>query len=244
MIPTGTMTQPDKRTESPHTPLALAGVAFVLSLILRQMPVLAWIIYPFQLFVTLVHELSHGLMALLTGGRFLQFTIDPNISGLATTSGGWRWLIIPAGYLGAALFGGLLLVLTHRSPGSRERRWLAMGLGLFFALMTLLFARNLTAIIVGAASAAALLGLGRYGPRLWLSFGLNLLAIQCALNALDSLMDLFRLNAGPFQLSNDAQAMADLTHVPAPIWAILWSLAALAALIGSTHLSLKKRKHP
>jgi len=136
----------------------------------------------------------------------------------------------------------LLLVLTNRSPSARERRWLATGLGLFFALMTLLFARNFTAVTVGGLAALALLALGRYGPRLWLTFGLNLLAIQCILNALDSLMGLMRLNAGPFQVPNDAQTMADLTHVPALVWAILWSLAALALLVGSVYMALRWRK--
>lgn len=228
------------RNGSPHTPLVLAGVAFALSLILRQIPVLGWLVYPFQLFVTLIHELSHGLAALLTGGRFLEFTITFNASGLATTAGGWRWLIIPAGYLGAALFGGFLLVLVHRSPGNRERRWLAIGLGVFFALMTVLFARNLTAMAVGGLAALALLLLGWYGPPLLLLFGLYLLAVQAALNAVDSLLGLMQLNSGPFQLPNDAQTMADLTHIPAVVWAILWSLTALVVLIGSIYLSLRR----
>lgn len=232
------MTYSDER-ESPRMPLALAGVAFVLSLVLRQIPVLAWLVYPFQLIVTLIHELSHGLTALLTGGRFVRFTIAPDTSGLSTTMGGWHWLIVPAGYLGAALFGGLLLVLTNRSPGSRERRWLAMAFGLFFALTTLLFARNLVAIVVGSVAAMGLLALGRYGTRLWLTFGLNLLAIQCILNALDSLMGLMRFSAGPFRLPNDAQAMAELTRTPALAWAVLWSLTAVAILIASAYLSLK-----
>lgn len=231
-----------EKQESPRTPLALAGTAFVLSLILERLPVLGWLVYPFQLFVTLVHELSHGVAALLTGGRFVRFVIAPDTSGLATTAGGWRWFVVSAGYLGAALFGGLLLALTNRSPGSRERRWLAVGLGLFFALITLLFARNLTAIAVGGLAAATLLALGWYGSRLWLTFGLNLLAIQCSLNALDSLWGLVRLNAGPFNLPNDAQTMADLTHLPAVFWAVLWSLTALTILGGSIYLSLRGKK--
>ena len=141
--------------ESPHTPLALAGGAFALALFMGQLPILRWLVYPFQLFATLIHELSHGLAALATGGHFVAFTISADTSGLATTAGGWRWLVISAGYLGAALFGALLLVSTNRSPGPRARRWLAAGLGLFFALMTLLFARNLTAIAVGGLAALA-----------------------------------------------------------------------------------------
>jgi hypothetical protein len=227
------------RTASRHTALILAGLAFALSLMLRQIPVLGWLVYPFQLFATLVHELSHGLAALVTGGRFLKFTIAPNTSGLATTAGGWRWFILSAGYLGAALFGGFMLVLIHRSSRNRERRWFAIGLGLFFALITVLFARNLTAIAIGGLAALALLLLGLYGSPLMLLFGLNLLAIQTILNAVDSALGLMRLNAGPFQPPNDAQTMGDLTNTPAAVWAILWCLFAVAILIGSIYLSLR-----
>jgi len=236
------MLQSNER-QSPRTSMALAGAAFVLSLIVAQMPVLRWLVYPFHLFVTLVHELSHGLAALLTGGRFLRFTIAYDSSGLATTAGGWRWLVIPAGYLGAALFGGVLLALTNRGS-ARARRWVAMGLGLFFAVALLLFARNVPAIIISGLAAAALLALGMYGSQLWLTFGLNLLAIQCSLNALDSVIGLTRLSAGPFVGPNDAQSMANLTHIPAVVWAVLWSAAALAVLIGSVYLSLRVETRP
>jgi hypothetical protein len=233
------MFKPDKTIASRHAPLILGGLAFAFSLVLRHIPVLGWAVYPFQLLVTMVHELSHGLAALLTGGRFIEFTISPNAAGLATTAGGWRWFIIPAGYLGAAIFGGVLLVLIYRSPGTRARRLLAITLGLFFALMTLLFARNLTAIAVGGLAALVLMVLGWYGPPLVLLFTLNLVAIQASLNALDSLLGLMRLNASPFQQANDAQAMADVTHAPALAWAISWSLVALALLVGSVYLSLR-----
>lgn len=232
------MTQFEEQ-ESPHTPLVLAGAAFVLSLIMGQIPLVAWLVYPFRLFTTMVHELSHGLAALLTGGRFVEFVVALDSSGLARTAGGWRWVIIPAGYLGAAVFGGLLLVATNRSP-PRQRRWLAIGLGTFFALLTFLFARNLTAIGVGVLASVALLALGQYGPRLWLTWGLNLLAVQCSLNALDSLLGLVRLNAGPFRLPSDARAMAELTHIPALLWAVLWSLIAVAILAYSLYLSLRR----
>jgi hypothetical protein len=231
------MIRPQKPTESPYTSLVLAGIAFVLSLILRQIPVLGWLVYPFQLIVTLVHELSHGLAALATGGRFIEFTMSPDASGLATTAGGWRWFIIPAGYLGAALFGGLMLILINRSTGTHARRWLAIGLGVLFALMTVLFARNATAIGVGAIASLALFLLGVYGTPLLVLFGLNFLAIQAVLNSVDSLLGLMRLNSGPFKLPNDAQSMSELTHVPAVAWAILWSLAALVILIGSVYVA-------
>jgi len=119
-----------------------------------------------------------------------------------------------------------------------------MGLGLFFAVTLLLFARNVPAIVISGLAAAALLALGTYGSQLCLTFGLNLLAIQCSLNALDSVIGLTRLSAGPFVGPNDAQSMADLTYIPAVVWSVLWSTTALAVLIGSVYLSLRVETRP
>lgn len=221
-----------------HKPLAMASVAFVASLVAWQLPGLHWLVYPFRLFVTFVHELSHGLAALLTGGQFIQFTVSTDTSGLAYSSGGWRWLIIPAGYLGSALFGGALLILTNRNSG-RGRRALAIGLGVSLVLVTLLFARNWTAFVFGGLAGAALLLLGWRGPDLGVALGLNFLAIQCSLNALDSLIGLVRVSSRGGRVLSDAQSMADLTHLPALVWAVLWSGIALAILLGSLYLLLR-----
>jgi hypothetical protein len=86
------------------------------------------------------------------------------------------------------------------------------------------------------------MGLGYYGSQLWLTFGLDLLAIQCILNAFDSLLGLIRVNFGPFRTPNDAQAMAQLTHVPAFFWALLWTFFSLAILIGGVYLSFRREK--
>jgi hypothetical protein len=115
-----------------------------------------------------------------------------------------------------------------------------LGLGLFFILVTIFFARNLTAIAVGLLWALVLLALSQSSSTLLQAFGLNLLAIQCSLNALDSLGGLVLLNTGPLRRPNDAQSMADLTHLPAALWAIVWSLIALAIFIQCVYLSLRR----
>ncbi len=228
-----------ERQKAPSKPLAMASVAVVASLVAWQLPGLHWLIYPFRLFVTFVHELSHGLAALLTGGQFIQFTVSTDTSGLAYSSGGWRWLIIPAGYLGAALFGGVLLYLTNHISSS-GRRALAIGLGLALLAVTLLFARNWTAFIFGALAGLALLALGWRGPELGIGLGLNFLAIQCSLNGLDSLVGLVKVSSGEGKVLSDAQSMADLTHIPAVFWALLWSGLALAILGVSVYLTLRQ----
>jgi hypothetical protein len=141
--------------------VTLAAIAFIIALVLWQVQGLFFITYPLRLFVTMIHELAHGLAAAVTGGSFLHFEVTKRGAGLAYTSGGWRFLIIQAGYLGTALFGAALLFVTHRvqHPGR-----VAVGLGLMVGILTLAYTglsfRNLNLIELGVTAAA--LGGGLY----------------------------------------------------------------------------------
>src|SRR5579859_70249 len=104
---------PDRVTAARRR-LLLAVAGFVVFLIVWQSGALVNLLYPLRLFVSLVHELGHGLTAILTGGKFLNFQVFPDGSGLAYTAGGSGFLVPQMGYLGAALFGALLLALTNR----------------------------------------------------------------------------------------------------------------------------------
>lgn len=116
--------------------LALAGVAFMIALVLWQVQGLFFITYPLRLFVTMIHELGHGLAAILTGGEFIEFKVLSRGAGLAYTRGGSRPLVISAGYVGTALFGAVLLILTHRTFYQRR---VAIGVGILIGVLSLLY---------------------------------------------------------------------------------------------------------
>ncbi len=148
----------DKLTRAGQRDVWLAVVAFCIAFVLWQMQGLFFLTYPLRLFVTMIHELGHGLAAVLTGGSFLRFEVTRRGAGLAYTSGGSRFVVIQAGYLGTALFGAALLFLTHRT--SRPQR-VAVGVGLFVGILTLLYSGislanlNLLELIIGVAVVAA-----------------------------------------------------------------------------------------
>ncbi len=54
------------------------------------------------------HEFGHAIMAVLTGGRVVSITLDPNEGGVTQMKGGRAALTLPAGYLGSSLIGALL----------------------------------------------------------------------------------------------------------------------------------------
>lgn len=216
------------------SPAALALPAALVAIVAGWLGPLG---YPLRLLTTLVHELSHGLAALLTGGAFARFVVFPDGSGLAYTAGGLRLLIVPAGYVGVAVAAAGLIMLGRGRRGSRA----ALGvLGAALALLTLRYALPtlLTAQAIGGLlTLVAGVGLGgllllaalRLGEA-WSIFLLNLIAAHLALSALGDLWGLLGITtAAGAQTASDAATMAGLTLVPAPVWAVLW--AALAALI-------------
>ncbi len=172
-------------TTSRGRALLIAGGAFVLVFILWQWTSQSPILYPLRLFVTFVHEAGHGLAAILTGGRFERFQVFSNGAGLALTGGGSRFLILQMGYLGAALFGAILLYATNRA---KDVRWVALAVGLFFATCAFLFTgKGQSAFLLGLVGGAGLWWLSNKFPSARLFFrALAGLAILVALFLISS----------------------------------------------------------
>lgn len=223
--------------------LVIALVAFLVVLVLWNVPQLDFILYPVRLFVTFVHESGHGLAAILTGGHFENFRVDPNTAGVALTSGGWRWLVLPAGYLGSALFGALLFYITNTVPYPRT---ISLVLAILVAAITLLFTDLLsTAWLVGLGGALVLLALWRYADR---SVNLLVLDVLAMLTGLNVVLDLVALithsDAAMGVLLNDAAAFSrDVAPVlPATVWAVLWTVIAVVMLGAAVYFSHVRRR--
>lgn len=232
-----TASRPSPDSARPRWRRWLGLTAMALLLIgLWQVPWLGWIVYPFRVFGTFVHELSHGLAAIATGGDFVRFSVSPDLSGLAHSAGGWRTVVASAGYVGSAVFGGVLLVLHARLLGSRS---LLLGLGLAFGLLCLLFVRNLFGIVAGLAITAALVVAAIRLTVAVRDLLVDVLALQLVLDGYDSLFTVFAL-AGDARVRSDAHTMADLTWLPATWWAVIWMLVSTAILFGALRLAVRR----
>ncbi|MDX2139916.1 MAG: M50 family metallopeptidase [Chloroflexota bacterium] len=221
-------------TESPNFrrgAFIAALVSFAVAFALWNIPQLGFLMYPFRLFVTFVHESGHGLAAILTGGRLEGFLVNADGSGLARTVGGSLAVILPAGYIGAACFGAGLFYLTNTVQHTRV---IAVVLGVLLLIVTLLYTGIFSlAGVVGIIGGLLLIALGWRGPR-WLNLlVLNVLAL---LTALHSILDLIFLinntSASAMGVRNDAAAFsAAITPlVPPVLWAVLWAAIALVVV--------------
>ena len=205
------------------------------------------LLWPVRLFVTFIHEAGHSVAALITGGQVKEFTVSPNGSGLAVTAGGDPALILPAGYLGAALFGSALFFLTCRFP--KWTRGLSVFLGLSIIVLTLLYAGqdafgNLTANVIGIGFGVALVALGWLAPRIVNVFILNTLALLTGLNAVMDVSYLVRHgDAGIGEIMNDAAAFASAYTplLPASVIAFIWSAVAVFMLGAAVYFGLLKQ---
>lgn len=218
--------------------LVATAVSIALWLIAKYFfPSLGLVVYPLQLFATFIHEGSHVLATVLTGNSVQSLTVSPDGSGVVwSQTSGWfsQLLISSAGYLGTTAFGVALLAWMRYGFSSRKALFFASG---FIGLMTVVFGLlmpifnvfslnvSLLSIVFtvfsGAVLSGGLFALARYGSLKWVNFGLAFLAVQCLLNAVFSLVDLFFITAST-DMHSDAVNMANATGVPGIFWVFLW----------------------
>ena len=202
---------------------AAVGVSLVVSLT----PWAQFLLYPFKLFTTWVHECGHALMTVLVGGRVTSIAIEPDTSGLTQSlvpvGRVARGLVASSGYLGAAVVGCLLMAAT------RVEKWahaILLSLGACMLLTLVFWIRNLFGFAVVLAWGIALVTLARHGIANALRFLLSLLAIQVALDSVYDIRVLFLIDRG----QSDAATMARLFLLPSWVWATAWMLISVAML--------------
>lgn len=100
------------------------------------------IMYPFRLLTTFLHEMSHAIACWITCGSVNAIRVYDNEGGVTSYVGGCRVLIIPAGYVGAAIWGS---VFVSASGGQKSATGAACTL-VGILLISLCFAPNRTMV--------------------------------------------------------------------------------------------------
>lgn len=190
-------------------------------------------IYPLKIFVVLLHEVSHAVALIASGGVVHHIALDPREGGLTVGAGGSRFLTLSAGYLGSLGFGALLV------KGAQWKRirpgTLLSVVGGAVLVLTILYIRNVFGLVFGLAFGSALLFAGRRLPPAWsrrLTMALGLTSVLYAI--LDIKSDVLDRP----HLPSDAHMLAELTGVPTVVWGVLWITIALvvtALLIRSAY---------
>lgn len=237
---------PDRRGE-----LRALALALIASLILWQVPYGAFVLYPFKVLATWMHEISHGLVMLAAGVGFDRMDVYQDGSGLAFADGNsgaiGKALIAAAGYMGTPLW-GVAMLWTGQDPRG-ARRALAV-IGALMAVTVLLFlANSFGQVAIGLTAAVtlavALLVRGRAAVVLC-----NLIAAQAIVGAVVDIRVLYRpvLVVNGKVHGSDAHQMAEATFGTSDKWAIwcwatVWLVWSLALLFGALVLAQRRARN-
>jgi hypothetical protein len=203
------------------------GRRLLVPLGLSVLALLFWdtfVVYPFRVFVVFLHEISHGIAAVLTGGSIVSIGLTFDEGGVCLTRGGSRFLVLNAGYLGSLLFGALFLVLGERR---RRARAVVAAIGAFTLVVTLLYVRSLFGFVYGLLAALVLLAVA---SKLQPVVSEMLLAAIGAMSCLYAVWDVASDVLLRSVAESDASALARLTGVPAVLWGVLWMAVSLVVL--------------
>ncbi|MFN2411887.1 MAG: M50 family metallopeptidase [Pyrinomonadaceae bacterium] len=217
----------------------LLVLATAVTVLLWFLPFAEYLVYPIRLFVTFVHESSHALMSVLTGGSVQSLTIAPDGSGQVYSYNDYLsgLLVASAGYLGTTAFGVLMLFLIRRAFSPNK---ILIALSIFVMAVTGIFTvvspifnflslqTNVSSIaftaVAGLLLAAGLFALGRFLNLKYANFAVAFLAVQCLLNAIFDLKNLFFINAPIIgsDIRTDAANIANATGIPGIFWVVIW----------------------
>jgi len=216
--------------------LAFLVVAALVIGLVGSLPFGSYVLYPFSLFVTLVHESWHALAALASGGTVRSLEISSNLFGVTRIGGGWQLLIAPAGYLGSTVVGVVLLVTRMHTA-----RWVIAALASFpLAVLLLFHPATLFTTIWVVLFAVTLVGAAWRLPARAVGFLQIFLGAACSLNAFRDLMTLFFISTSRSGIHTDAAAMSDVIPLPATVWAVIWTLLSLMMLVGALTVVIRR----
>lgn len=180
--------------------------------------------------VTIAHEASHGVVALISGRRLSGIRLHSDTSGVTVSRGTPRGpgmiFTCLAGYLGPALIGLAAAATVHAGYISA----LLYGMLVLLALMLIQIRNWFGLWSVFTTGAIIFFVTWLAPPAVHTAFG-TLIAWFLLLAAPRAVFDLVRARRGGRERDSDADQLARLTHLPAFVWLGVFSLLTVAALI-------------
>jgi Peptidase M50B-like len=208
-------------------------IACVILILLMNISTGRYLLYPFKIFSTWIHEMCHGVAAILMGGRIAKLTILKDGGGYANTAvSGANWrrgFVSSAGYPGTAITGCLLLLYRRTTLGPTIGM---IGLGLCLLLSVALYVRDAFGIWMLSAEGVFLLLSAWLLPAVWLDNLFNFLSVTISLNAVLTIKDIFAIvqyAEDGEEVNTDAHSVAEKWGGDYRLWAITWMIMSLVA---------------
>ncbi|MBL0318883.1 MAG: M50 family metallopeptidase [Alphaproteobacteria bacterium] len=169
------------------------------------------------------HEFSQGMVAVLSGGKFMSLDFAKgNVKAVFTHHD--LWIPLFAGYMGN-IFGGVLIYYSAQIMSPK--------LGNFAATIAALLV-GITILFVGKSDNALLLGeLVCFGLIMIIPLrrvvGVRIFYKIISLSLIISVM-LVPIDSVFLQMDVDAQSLSDLLSAPTPVWLMCWFAMAVITM--------------
>lgn len=194
---------------------------------------------PFLFLSTWVHELGHGLGAIVTGGHFAHMRLSPDFGGVAHTSTAGdfsRIIVLLGGLLGPSIAGAFLLILSRGFNQNRLALFLLVGA----LTLTIVFwsANSFTRFtLLGINTVFILIALK--APPLIRSLFAHIVAIAFCLSAVTRFDYFFAGEAvvGGTSSQSDTHALTELIGGTHLIWGVALSALALFILYSAFRIA-------
>jgi hypothetical protein len=176
---------------------------------------------PLKIFVVFLHELSHAIAGVLTGGKVVEIQVHANQGGHCLIAGGSRVISLAAGYLGSLLWGGLIMLGASRG---RYDRLLSASIGVLTVAVTLFYVRNLFGLLFGIIFGVGLMALAKFASERINDLCLRAIGFtSCLYAVLDIKSDILDRPG----VRSDARMLSEVTYIPTVVWGIVWITCAL-----------------
>jgi hypothetical protein len=201
------------------------------------------LLYPLTLFTTWVHEMGHGLSALVCGGQFLELEIHANAGGFARAGAGHGWpdaIVAAGGLLAPPLLGAIILATVH---GPRRARLFLGALSIGIVVSLVLYVRSSTGIIAMAGVAVALAfvtwGAFRNNPERRVLIA-QFLAVILAVDTLTRMVSYAFMGSLRTGQTSDVGHIADNLGGHYKLWGVVITAIALAMLALGVWIAVRR----
>ncbi len=192
------------------------------------------LIWPLKMLVVFLHEISHAVAAILTGGRVVAITLSPLQGGTATTAGGNLFVIASAGYIGSLLWGVLLFMIALRSRWDRS---VVAGFGIVMMIVAALYMRELFAIAFTIAVAIIFILVAKFLPRSVNDLVLRVIGLTSMIYVP---YDIFSDTLVRASQVSDARIIASQFGGPTIFWGLLWLVISFAVIFETLRRNISR----
>lgn len=183
-------------------------------------------VFPIKLFVVFMHEASHALAILISGGSISEISIGFDLGGKVTANGGNDFLIASSGYLGSLFFG---LLLYYGSELKNIRKYIYFSVAALLLLILVISSPTLEFIVIGLITIAILIVSGLFSKILLVKIIVKSLALVSAIYVLIDLKEDMLSN----EFASDASILAGALGVDQIVVSLIWLVISIL-LIGAT----------